>query len=88
MPTHDIPYEEMKPIYVSAQSRLNEDVVKSLEDMFSYASPAQYRDAVIEVYHMYILHEHKDLPPDFFEMASRLIVLMDFLKECEGVSIG
>lgn len=84
MPTiHDIPYEELKPIYISPGSKLNEDVIKSFDDMMSYASPAQYRDTLMEIYNMYILHEHKDLPPDFFDMASRMILLMDFLKSCE-----
>jgi Lhr-like helicase len=83
MHIHDIPYEELKPIYVSPHSKLNEDIVKNFDDMLSYASPAQYRDMLMEIYNMYILHEHKDLPPDFFEMASRMIVLLDFLKSCE-----
>jgi hypothetical protein len=83
MPIHDIPYEELKPIYVSSQSKLNEDIIKNLEDMLGFASPKEYRDALVEIYHMYILHEHKDLPPDFLEMAARLNVLMGFLKGCE-----
>ncbi len=81
--THDIPYEELKPIYVPAQSKVNEDIVKNLDNMLQFASPAQYRDTLMEIYNIYILHEYKDLPPDFFEMASRVIVLMEFLKSCE-----
>ena len=83
MHTHNIPHEELKPIYVSAQSKINEDIVKNLDDMFSYASPAQYRDTLMVIYNKYILHEHKDLPPEFFEMAGRMTVIMEFFKACE-----
>jgi uncharacterized protein YllA (UPF0747 family) len=81
--TYEIPHKELKPIYVSPQSLLNEDVVKNIDDMFSFASPRQYRDALLEIYHMYILHEHQKLPADFADIASRMILMMDFLKACE-----
>ena len=83
MTIQDIPYEEMKAIYVSPQSKLNEDIAKNLDEMLSFASAKEYRDALVEIYHMYILHEHKDLPPEFNDIAARMIVLMEFLKGCE-----
>jgi hypothetical protein len=83
MPIQDIPYEEMKALYVSPQSKLNEDLVKTFDDLFTLASPKEYRDTLSEIYHMYILHEHKDLPPDFAHIASRMVAIMDFLKACE-----
>lgn len=83
MPIHDIPYEEMKAIYVSPESRLTEDVARYLDDMLSLYSPRDYEDTLAEIYHMYILHEHKSLPPNFFDIASRMIVMMEFFKMCE-----
>lgn len=83
MHIHDIPYEELRAIYVSPQSKLNEDIAKSLDDLLGFASPGQYRDALMEIYQMYVFHEHKDLPEDFREIAGRLMVMMEFLKSCE-----
>jgi hypothetical protein len=70
----------MKSIYVSPDSKLNEDIIKNLDDMFSFASPRQYRDALMEIYQTYILHKHQALPEDFHDVAARMNVLMDFLK--------
>jgi hypothetical protein len=83
MPITDIPYEELKPIYIPRDSKLNEDVIKNFDDMMAFATPAQYRDTLMEIYNMYILNEHKNLPPDFIDIASRMVVMMEFFKTCE-----
>jgi uncharacterized protein YllA (UPF0747 family) len=78
-----LPSSEMKPIYVSPASKMNEDIARSLEDVFRFASPKEYRDALMEIYQMYIIKEHAALPVDFKEIAERLNALMNFLKQCE-----
>ncbi|HEY0655884.1 MAG TPA: hypothetical protein VGD65_22265 [Chryseosolibacter sp.] len=73
----------MKPIYVPLESVLNEDVVKGLDLVFSLASPGQYRDALVEIYHTYMVHEHKHLPAHFTDIAERIRVLVEFLRRAE-----
>jgi hypothetical protein len=79
----DLPHQEMKPIYVSQSSKMNEDLVRSMEDLLRFASPKEYRDALMEIYQVYIIKEHAALPVDFREIAERMNVLMNFLKQCE-----
>lgn len=74
----------MKTINASPDSRVTEDIVKNLDDVFAFASPREYRDTLTALYHAYILREYKDLPSDFFNQASRIEVLLEFFKNCEG----
>lgn len=75
--------EEMKTILVPPQSRLNEDIAKNLDDIFSLASPREYRDALIEIYSSYIRDNHTTLPPHFGDIADRMIALLNFFKVCD-----
>lgn len=81
--THDIPFEELKPIYLPVNSKLTENVVQQLDQVFGLASPGEYRDTLIELYHWYILHEHVALPDDFKNKAGQMIILLDWLKVAE-----
>lgn len=74
----------MKTINAAPNSKINEDIVKNLDDVFAFASPREYRDTLTEIYHSFILREYKDLPSDFFNQASRIEVLLEFFKNCEG----
>ena len=81
--THDIPFEEVKPVYLPVNSKLTDNIVQQLDLMFDFVSPAEYRDTLIELYHWYILHEHVALPEDFKDKAGRMIILLDWLKEAD-----
>jgi hypothetical protein len=78
--TIDIPNEQMKTISVPHDSMLNEDVLRSVDALFKVSSPPEFRDSLIEIYTMYILHEHKDLPEDFGAIAERMTVLIEFFR--------
>jgi hypothetical protein len=86
MTTQETSSQSTKIITVSPDSKINEDIVKNLDDVFSFASPREYRDALIEMYHSYILHEHKSLPNYFFDLATRVQMLVEFMKDCEEES--
>lgn len=83
MAIDDIPYEELRPIYLSPSSKVDEETVRSLELAFELASPSEYRETLLEIYHMYIATEHHALPDDFTKMASHMCILFQFLKDAE-----
>lgn len=72
-----------KIIHLSSSSKINDEVLSRLEHLFALASPLEYRDTLIELYHSYLLHEHDSLPANFKDMAEHMCMLLDFLKETE-----
>ncbi|SKC59174.1 hypothetical protein [Ohtaekwangia koreensis] len=70
-----------KSIFLPQNSKLTEDAVKYLDDIFDYSSPEEYRETLIEVYQVYIMNEHKSLPQEFEHMAGHLYFLINFFKK-------
>ncbi len=70
-----------KSIFLPQNSMLTEDAVKYLDDIFDYSSPEEYRETLIEVYQVYIMHEHQSLPQEFEHMAAHLYFLINFFKK-------
>lgn len=70
-----------KSIFLPQNSKLTEDAVKYLDDIFDYSSPEEYRETLIEVYQVYIMNEHKSLPQEFEYMAGHLYFLINFFKK-------
>lgn len=65
---------------LSKTSKLTEVIVQQLDHTLEFAAPEDYRNTLIEIYHMYLIHEHEMLPANFEEMANHLLFLLDFLK--------
>jgi len=61
-------------------SKITEEVVQQLDHLLDYSSPEEYRNTLIEIYHVYMMHEYHSLPYEFERMASHLYFLIDFLK--------
>lgn len=70
-----------KSIFLPQNSKLTEDAVKYLDDIFDYSSPEEYRETLIEVYQVYIMNEHKSFPQEFEYMAGHLYFLINFFKK-------
>jgi len=62
-------------------SKLTDEAIQYLDDIFDYSSPEEYRDTLIEIYQVYIISEHQSLPREFEHMASHLYFLINFFKK-------
>jgi hypothetical protein len=62
-------------------TKLTEESIQRLDDIFDYSSPEEYRETLIEVYQVYIMNEHKSLPQEFEYMAGHLYFLINFFKK-------
>lgn len=63
--------------------KITPEIVDHLESFFEFSPPGEFRDNLIEIYHMYILHGHESLPHDFHHLAGSMVVFLDFLKFAE-----
>ncbi len=70
----------IEAIVLPPNSKLNAHIIEQLDQLFQYVPPNQIRDTIIELYNMYILHEHKELPEDFHTTAENAYLLIEFLK--------
>jgi hypothetical protein len=61
-------------------SKLNEEIIQQFDHIMDFASSEEYRDTLIEIYHMYISHEHDCLPSNFKQMAGQMYFLIDFFR--------
>ena len=77
-----------KSIFLPENSKLTEVAVKYLDDIFDYSSPEEYRETLIEVYQVYIMHEHQSLPQEFEHMAAHLYFLINFFKKISAEMNG
>jgi hypothetical protein len=77
-----------KSIFLPENSKLTEDAVKYLDDIFDYSSPEEYRETLIEVYQVYIMREHQSLPQEFEHMAAHLYFLINFFKKISAEMNG
>ena len=66
---------------IPRSSKLTGEAIQQLDNLLEFASAEDYRNTLIEIYHTYILREHKMLPVGFSEMAGQMLVLIDFFRE-------
>lgn len=62
-------------------SKLTEEIVQQLDGILDAASPDEYRDTLIEIYHIYLINEHDCLPGNFKHMAGQMYFLIDFFRK-------
>jgi hypothetical protein len=63
--------------------KLTDEALSQLYLVFDYDSPLAYRDTLLQLYHTYILHHHKDLPDDFENTVMHMELLLEFLRKAE-----
>lgn len=83
MQRQDRPSIETKSVYLPGTSKVTLDIVKHLDQVFEFASPAEYRETLSEIYHMYNATQHPELPISFDEMTAHVCILLEFLKHAE-----
>lgn len=88
MPAQDDHFYVQRTFTLPKTSKITEEVVQQLDHLLDYSSPEEYRNTLIEIYHVYMMHEYHSLPYEFDRMASHLYFLVDFFKragdEMEG----
>jgi hypothetical protein len=72
---------ETRTLTVPHYIKVTEEVVERLNGILDFASPEEYRDTLIEIYHMYICHEHDCLPSNFEQMAGQMYFLIEFFRK-------
>jgi hypothetical protein len=90
MTNHNKPDKPAKPSqWLLSQPRHNTGdytVLDHLRHLLSVARPADYREAILELYHTYVQCQHEAFPLDFGDVAHRVNVLCEFFKtlsECD-----
>lgn len=69
---------------IESSSKLTVEIIALLERLLDTASPQDYRDTLMEIYHLYLIYEHGHLPLNFDEMASQMYNLTEFLRRAEA----
>ena len=69
-----------RTILLPKNSKLTKAIIQHLDHILDDVTPEEYLDTLIELYHMYILHQHHSLPYNFEEIANQVFYLIDFLK--------
>jgi hypothetical protein len=64
----------------SAYANVKPEMIRQLDHMLDFASPEEYRETLIEIYHAYIRREHESLPINFHRMAGQMSVMIEFWK--------
>jgi hypothetical protein len=59
------------------------ELIQKLDSILYFASPDKYRNTLIEIYHIYIAHEHSSLPGNFNAMADHMYFLIDFFRRVD-----
>ena len=73
--------ENTRDVFIPpAGSKINTAILQKMEDIFDFSTAKEYRETLIEIYHMYIINEHHSLPPNFDKMAGNMLFLIEFFK--------
>lgn len=65
------------------ETLITPEIIDGLSRLFDDAPPHELRDHLLEIYHVYIIHEHKLLPGDFEKIARNMYLLTNFLRVAE-----
>ena len=71
-------------VILPKSSRLTVEIVEQLDQLLKSSTAGEYRNTLLEVYHLYIMHEHGHLPVHFDSMASQMYVLTEFFRIAES----
>lgn len=81
MANKDEDFYVQRTITLSKTSKLTEEIIQQLDHILHFAPPEEYRNTLIEIYHMYICKEHESLPSEFRAMADHMYFLVDFFRK-------
>ena len=81
MEQRDHQFYVQRTVTLPKTSKLTEEAIQRLDDIFDYSSPEEYRETLIEVYQVYIMNEHKSFPQEFEYMAGHLYFLINFFRK-------
>lgn len=82
MPT--TPEHDQTSVTLSRSSRLTVEIVEQLDQLLKSSTADDYRNTLLEVYHLYIMHEHGHLPVHFDSMANHMYALTEFFRIAES----
>ncbi|HEY5750970.1 MAG TPA: hypothetical protein VIU12_33130 [Chryseolinea sp.] len=82
MPT--TPEHTHTSVILPKSSQLTTEVVEQLDQLLKFSSADEYRNTLLEVYHLYIMHEHGHLPVHFDSMANHMYALTEFFRMVES----
>lgn len=71
-------------VILPRSSRLTVEVVEQLDQLLNSSTADEYRNTLLEVYHLYIMHEHGHLPVHFDNMANHMYALTEFFRITEA----
>ena len=81
MEDHDESFYVQRTITLPKTSKLTEEIIQQLDHILDFSSPEEYRNTLIEIYHIYICKEHESLPCEFRAMADHMYFLVDFFRK-------
>lgn len=65
--------------------RLSAESLERLDLLLSSVPPQELRENLLEIYHTYLIYVHDSLPIDFDKIASNMYLLINCLRDLEGV---
>ena len=78
------PEHDYTSVILPKSSRLTVEVVEQLDQLLKSSTADEYRNTLLEVYHLYIMHEHGHLPVHFDSMANHMYALTEFFRITES----
>ena len=71
-------------VILPKSSRLTAEIVEQLDQLLNSSTADEYRNTLLEMYHLYIMHEHGHLPVHFDSMANHMYALTEFFRITEA----
>lgn len=65
--------------YLNADPELRDMVLGEMESLFEYALPEHVRNTLDELFHMYVMHQHSEGFPVYFDQMATQIFLLKYM---------
>jgi hypothetical protein len=78
------PEHDHTSVILPKSSRLTAEIVEQLDQLLKSSTADEYRNTLLEVYHLYIMHEHGHLPVHFDSLANHMYLLTEFFRITES----
>ena len=75
--------KKQRVIILPNHTKLTGEAIRKFDNLLEFVTPDELRRDITEIYHQYIIKEHKMLPIEFEKTATNLYVLIDFLNDME-----
>lgn len=74
--------------YLNANPELRDTVLLEMESLFEYASPEHVRHTIDELFHMYVIHQHSEGFPVYFDRMATHTFLLKYMLQKFHVLLG